>query len=63
MLALQVNAGKFTGKGYSLSKPTEDTFKRVISPSSLASPGGRHPDVLPYLAQAANGIGSADLTV
>mmetsp|Transcript_18296 Transcript_18296/g.35681 ORF Transcript_18296/g.35681 Transcript_18296/m.35681 type:complete len:269 (-) Transcript_18296:206-1012(-) len=37
---LEVKKGKFTGKGYSIQKPTDDTFKRVISPASLANPGG-----------------------
>jgi hypothetical protein len=40
---LQVKPGKFSGQGYTIQKPTEDTFKRVISPSSLASPGGANP--------------------
>lgn len=35
-----VKTSKFTGKGYSFQKPTSDTFKQVISPSSLANPGG-----------------------
>lgn len=35
----QVAPSKFTGKGYSYSRPTDAFFKRVTSPASLAVPG------------------------
>lgn len=35
----QVPPSKFTGKGYSYSRPSDTFFKRVTSPASLAVPG------------------------
>eukprot|EP00286_Rhodomonas_abbreviata_P012583 CAMPEP_0181320418 /NCGR_PEP_ID=MMETSP1101-20121128/18115_1 /TAXON_ID=46948 /ORGANISM="Rhodomonas abbreviata, Strain Caron Lab Isolate" /LENGTH=216 /DNA_ID=CAMNT_0023428125 /DNA_START=163 /DNA_END=813 /DNA_ORIENTATION=+ len=36
---LEVKPSKFTGKGYSYSRPNDTYFKRVTSPSSLRNPG------------------------
>jgi len=35
----EVKPSKFTGSGYSYSRPTDTFFKRVTSPSSLRNPG------------------------
>lgn len=35
----EVKPSKFTGKGYSYSRPNDTYFKRVTSPSSLRNPG------------------------